>query len=267
MPDNASIYLPLVSIITPSWNSADYIEQTILSVSGQTYPRIEHIVIDGGSTDGTLEIIKRYEDDIARWISEPDGGMYQAINKGMKAASGDIVAYLNSDDLYFPNTIEKVVELFRIHQDADLLYGDLDVIDQHGQHMYTQKYPSYDWLRFTSSKYAMIGQPAAFWKRSLWDKAEGFDENMKMAADFDFFVRAGRVGKMQHVRDVLAAFRLHPGSLTSNHLALSNREIQEIHRRYLKPNISHGPRSFVSDLMFKALNWNALLHKLAHKFK
>ena len=117
---------PLVSIVTPSLNRADLIESTLRSVRSQSYPHVEHIVVDGGSTDGTLAVLRRYEGTYGlRWISEPDHGMYSAINKGLAMARGQVLAYLNSDDLYFPWTVETVVAAFRSHPEADLVHGDV----------------------------------------------------------------------------------------------------------------------------------------------
>lgn len=257
---------PLVSIITPSWNSEEYIEQTIQSVLAQTYPNIEYIIVDGKSTDRTLEVIKRYEHKITHWVSEPDEGMYQAINKGFGIARGDIFAYLNSDDLYFPETIEKVVELFLKNPTTDLIFGSLDFIDVFGIKMYTQRYPNFNWKRFACSKYAMLGQPASFWKRSLFLDAGGFDESLKMAADFDFYIKAGKVGAFFHTNKTLACFRVHPASLTSRYLAKSNKEISIIHERYQNPDIRFYER-FLSDIFFKTLNWRIMLIKLINKMK
>lgn len=254
--------LPLVSVITPSWNSAAYIEQTILSVINQSYKNIEYIIIDGGSTDGTLGIIRKYENSISYWISEPDSGMYQAINKGMQRASGEIVAYLNSDDLYFSDTILTVVDLFRSNPTADLVYGNLDHINEAGNHLFTKRYPKFNWKCFTCSNYAMIGQPAAFWRKGLLDKVGVFDESMKMAADFDFFIRAGFIGQLMHVNIVLAAFRLHSESLTGSQMNLSNEEVQRIHAKYI-PRGRCSLVALVSDLLFKLLNWKTLLSSFA----
>ena len=252
----------LVSIITPSWNSEAFLEQTILSVINQAYKNVEHIIVDGGSTDGTLEIVRKYEKNITHWISEPDEGMYQAINKGMVCAKGQIVAYLNSDDLYYPNTISKIVDLFNAHADVDLIYGNLDFISEDKKRLFTQKYPRFNWERFVSSEYALIGQPAAFWRRELAKKTGPFDETMRMAADFDFFIRAGAAGRTMHVDDVLAAFRVHPKSLTSSQIALGKEEVVRIHSIYLSNSVLRRRLvAFVSDVLFKAKNWQAILVK------
>src|SRR5690242_3711403 len=124
--------LPKISIITPSFNQAAYIEQTIKSVLDQDYPNLEYIVIDGGSSDGSVEIIRKYENRIAFWVSEPDNGQAHAINKGLARATGDIIAYLNSDDYYLQGALKQVADLSNRRSDLDLLHGRCRVVDQHG---------------------------------------------------------------------------------------------------------------------------------------
>src|SRR4030042_2589290 len=124
--------LPLVSIVTPSYNKARFIEETILSVKNQTYPRIEHIIIDGGSTDGTLDIIRKYSDSLT-WISEPDKGQSDAINKGWKMSKGEILAYLNADDTYMPRAVETAVKFLADNMDVGLVYGECNIINEHGK--------------------------------------------------------------------------------------------------------------------------------------
>jgi glycosyltransferase involved in cell wall biosynthesis len=256
---------PLVSIITPCRNSETYIEETILSVINQTYPNIEYIVVDGGSTDATLEIIRRYEASITRWTSEPDEGMYQAINKGMSRVRGDIVAYLNSDDLYFPDTISKVVDFFKANQSIDVVYGNPDIIDGDGKKLYTWIYPNFNWKRFTSADYMMMGQPATFWRRALMDKIGLFDESMKMASDFDFFIRAGMSGTLGHVSDALAQFRFHSAALSSNQKELNDQEVILIHERYLQlpTGILYYWAKKTNYIYYKLLNWRAMMTKIA----
>jgi glycosyltransferase involved in cell wall biosynthesis len=255
---------PLVSVITPSWNSASYIEQTILSVINQTYRNVEYIIIDGGSSDGTLDIIRKYESSIDYWVSETDDGMYQAINKGMRRASGEIVAYLNSDDLYYPDTLEKVVNFFADNSSAELVYGNLDFVNEEGNKLFTQIYPRFNLNFFIRANCSMIGQPAAFWRSSLLKKIGMFDESLKMAADFEFFIRAGMIGKPMYTPDVLAAFRTHKLSLTSTQSQRGQDEVRLIHKNYLA-NRSPILAAIVKNLFsiyFKVINYNAMRVKL-----
>jgi glycosyltransferase involved in cell wall biosynthesis len=225
---------PLVSIITPCWNSEDYIEETIKSIINQSYKNIELIIIDGGSSDGTLNIIRKYEKSVDYWISEKDSGMYQAINKGLRRASGDIVAYLNSDDQYYNNTIKSVVQYFKDNIDVELIYGDLAFVDQNGKYLYKKRYPKFCLDRLIRSDFCMIGQPAAFWRNNLHNKIGYFDESYKLVADYDFFVRAAMYVKITHTSQVLAAFRLHSASLTLKNREIGKREIENVQDKYLK---------------------------------
>jgi glycosyltransferase involved in cell wall biosynthesis len=255
---------PLVTVVTPCWNSIEFIDRTILSIRKQTYKNIEFIVVDGGSTDGTLEIIKGHADGISWWISEPDKGMYHAINKGLVQASGEIVSYLNSDDIYYPDTISNVVKIFAQQPQADLIYGNLDIIDEQDKVLYNQIYPDFSAKHFANANYSMIGQPASFWRRGLLEKIGLFDESFKMVADFDFFVRAGVAGKMVHVDETLAAFRVHAKSLTSRQLELNFREIGLMRKKhgveYMR--LSNKISRVAYDIYFKLINYRSLKNRI-----
>jgi len=247
---------PLVSVVTPSWNGAEFIERTISSVAAQSYRNIEYIVVDGGSTDGTLDIVNKFGATVTNCVSEADRGMYDAINKGIKMTSGDIIAYINSDDVYYPGTIEYVVRFFAENPDVDVVYGDLNFIDKNDRVLFRQSYPSFNRASFSTMNYAAIGQPAAFWRRRVHEQIGYFDISLKMAADFEFFVRAGAVVRFRHVSKVLSAFRIHPKSMTSRQMDISNREVTEIHRRYLKQNarLTNALRRVSGDAWFKFIN-------------
>jgi glycosyltransferase involved in cell wall biosynthesis len=251
---------PLVTVVTPSWNSIEFIERTIQSIRSQTYKNIEFIVVDGGSTDGTIEVIKRHADAISSWVSESDKGMYHAINKGLERACGEIVAYLNSDDIYRFDTIAKVVKSFGEHPSADLIYGNLDIIDENDRLLYNQIYPAFSLKHFANANYSMIGQPASFWRAGLLKKIGYFDESFKMAADFDFFIRAGAAGSVVHVDETLAAFRVHAKSLTSRQLELNFRELELMRKKHgveyerLKNRLSR----VAYDILFKTINYRSL---------
>lgn len=255
---------PRVTVVTPSWNSIEFIERTIQSIRSQTYGNIEFIVVDGGSNDGTVETIKRHADAISWWVSEPDGGMYQAINKGLARASGEIIAYLNSDDVYYPDTIAQVVKSFTQHPEADLIYGNLDLIDEKDRVLYNQIYPPFSARHFANANYSMIGQPASFWRSGLLKKIGLFDESFRMVADFDFFLRAGAAGTMIHVDETLAAFRVHAKSLTSRQLQLNFREInlmREKHGVEYKHLTSKVSR-IAYDIYFKLINYRSFKSRL-----
>lgn len=261
-PANEAMEL-LVSVITPNWNGARFLEDTILSVLGQSYQNVEYIVIDGGSIDGSNEIIERYKESISYFISERDNGMYEAVNKGMKRASGEIVAYLNSDDLYHKDTISKVVDIFQANPDVDFIFGDLHYIDDQSRKLYSMRFPSFNLTRFVNANYSLIGQPSAFWRRSLFDRIGFFDESLKMASDFDFFIRACSTSRSLHVRVILAAFRVHSDSLSSNQISLNQDEAKRIRSFYInKISNKWYLSAFVSDIMFKLFNWRSFGSKI-----
>lgn len=260
----SNINNPLVSVITPSWNSAKYIEKTILSVINQSYKNIEYIIIDGGSTDGTLEIINAYKPWISKLISEPDKGMYEAINKGLRQANGEIVAYLNSDDQYCQNAIESIVSIFKEKKEFELIYGDLTFVDKNGDYLFKQKYPDFNLDRLIRSNFCMIGQPAAFWRNNLHGKIGYFDESYKLVADYDFFIRAALCVKIMHTSQALAIFRLHSGSLTLTNKEIGRREVMNVQNKYLAN--ARGAYSkilkAVYSLQFKILNISTILKKI-----
>ena len=170
----------LVSIITPSYNQAPYLEQTIQSVLEQDYPNIEYIVVDGGSADSSVEVIKEYADRLAYWVSEKDSGQAEAINKGFARASGEILAWLNSDDYYMLNTISVVVRCFEQNPDVVMIYGDMLAVDGEGQITNVLKYKQLtleDLLCFQ-----IIGQPSVFFRRSALEKTGLLDTSCSSMA-------------------------------------------------------------------------------------
>ncbi len=199
--------MTLVSVITPSFNQAAYLEQTINSVLDQDYPRIEYFVADGGSTDGSVAIIKKYADKLAWWVSEKDRGQADAINKGFTRATGDIVAWLNSDDYYLAGTVSAVVKVFEEHPDVVLAYGNMLAVDEHGKTFNTLIYKQLtleDLLCFQ-----IIGQPAVFMRRSALQSAGGLDPAFHFMLDHHLWIRIAQRGKILHVNQTWAAARYH----------------------------------------------------------
>jgi glycosyltransferase involved in cell wall biosynthesis len=200
----------LVSIITPSYNQAPYIEQTIQSVLRQDYPRIEYILIDGGSTDNSFEIIEKYADRLAYWISEKDSGQAEAINKGFRRARGEILAWLNSDDYYLPNTISAVVKCFDENPDVVMVYGDMLAVDGNGRTTNILKYKQLsleDLLCFQ-----IIGQPSVFFRRSALEKVGPLDTTFHFMLDHHFWIRLAQQGRILHVPQTWSAARYHAGA-------------------------------------------------------
>ena len=199
--------LPLISIVTPSYNQARFLEETLRSVVAQGYPRTEHIVVDGGSTDGSVDIIKRYESHLRSWVSEKDRGQSHAINKGLAQATGEILTWLNSDDTLLPGALNEVGAFFAGHPDVDLVYGDYLYTDADGRPM--RRRHVFDKISYESLLYHdYLGQPAVFFRRSLLDKVGPIDESLHYCMDWDLFLRMWRVCRPCHLPRVLATYRL-----------------------------------------------------------
>jgi GT2 family glycosyltransferase len=202
--------MTLVSIVTPSFNQASYLEQTILSVLNQDYPRIESIVIDGASTDDSVEIIKKYASRLAYWVSEKDKGQADAINKGFARATGEVVAWLNSDDYYLPGAVSAAVKAFEENPNVVLVYGNLLAVDEHGKTFNTLTYKQLtleDLLCFQ-----IIGQPAVFIRRSALDKTNGLDPTFHFMLDHYLWLQLAQHGPILHVDQIWAAARYHPAA-------------------------------------------------------
>lgn len=227
---------PLVSIITPSYNQGQYIRATIESVLQQDYPHIEYIVVDGGSSDNTLSILKEYGERI-HWISEPDQGQTDAINKGIHLSSGDIIAYLNSDDIYLPSVISLIVSEFKKYPDIEFLYGDHYAIDKDGTVISHEKTIPFDpnILLYDAN---FICQPASFYRRKLFEKIGIFDMDMFYLMDYEFFLRAAKQDiYFRLVRKYLAAIRFHSSckTLTGDHALAHQRRV--LKEKYANPKL------------------------------
>jgi glycosyltransferase involved in cell wall biosynthesis len=199
---------PLVSIVTPSFNQADYLEETILSVLRQDYTNLEYLIVDGASTDGSLEIIRKYVDSLAWSVSEPDRGQADAINKGLERAKGEIVAWLNSDDLYLPGTIQRAVEVMQENPDVGLVYGNLRSINPRGEHINTITYQQYslqDLLAFR-----IIGQPAVFMRRAVLEQAGYLNLDYRYLLDHHLWIRMAALSEIKYIPEDWAAGRIHP---------------------------------------------------------
>ena len=229
LPDGTA--RPLVSIVTPCLNSEAFIEETILSVAGQTYPHVEHIVIDGGSTDRTVEIIQGHEASISSWVSEADDGQDDALRKGFALATGDILAWINADDVYPPDAIESAVDALQ-RSGADFVYGNMATIDAEGRD--TGVWRRWPFMPFFSRQGVLyehfpISQPAAFWTRDIYERVGGIDPSYLHCMDADLKVRFALAGaRFRFVRKVLVAFRIHPASKTSTLQREMRAEVERI---------------------------------------
>ena len=216
---------PRISVVTPSFNQGPFLERTIRSVLDERYPDLEYIIIDGGSTDGSAEIIKRYEQQLAYWVSEPDHGQSNAINKGLLRATGSILTWLNSDDYYLPGTLETVSETARAHPEAGAYVGAGDIVDASGTVIYHKEPPSvisletlYEWRSGGD-----FMQPSCFFRDTAWRTVAPLDESIHIAFDVDLWMRMAKGGVTFVTIDRLLSKTLsHPSAKTTayNNLAV-----------------------------------------------
>lgn len=240
---------PLISIVTPSYNRAWIIQKCIDCIRAQTYPHIEHIVVDGGSTDATLEILERNRNSYnLRWISEKDNGMYDAINKGVKLANGKIVAYLNTDDFYFPYTVELAVKKFLQDETTSLVYGDW--VTYYPDTSFLEILPFLTYTKYDMARFGVLPQPTVFIRKEVFSQLGYFDTRYKLLADNEFFTRVFVANlHVEKLNEFLAGQVVHKGNLLAGNtdairLALS--ESDQFHHFYheLLKQSAHGKDRF-----------------------
>ena len=227
---------PRISIITPSYNQGQFLEETIRGVLDQGYPNLEYMIIDGGSTDDSVEIIRKYADRLAYWVSEPDRGQSHAINKGFQRATGDILVWLNSDDVYLPGTLHTVGRFFVEHPDVDMVYGDQIEIDEAGQVLRALRSLNFNrWVLLARGM--SVSQPASFIRRQVYEQVGGPDEALYWNMDYDYVLRIAFSGhKIKRIAQPLARFRLHSTSKTVTGAVGEGghwKSMEEIQRRHL----------------------------------
>jgi glycosyltransferase involved in cell wall biosynthesis len=223
------MHFPKISIVTPSYNQGQFLEETILSVLNQGYPNLEYIIIDGGSTDNSVDIIKKYKDSLSYWVSEPDNGMTDALNKGFRRSNGDILNWINSDDYFLPAVFHAAVDAFN-EGDSKLgfIYGSCKNILSDGTVFDIRKPVNFDAgiLRYGRNLFA---QPASFFHRRVLDKVGLLDENLPYAMDYDFWIRACDAGfTFKNIGVPLAAFRFHGESKTVGGRSKQTEEYEQV---------------------------------------
>ncbi|MBI3737485.1 MAG: glycosyltransferase [Chloroflexi bacterium] len=250
---------PLVSIVTPSFNQARYLEAAIQSVLSQDYPRLEYIIVDGGSTDGSVDIIKKYQSRLAWWVSEPDKGQTDALNKGFARAKGDILAWLNSDDTYEPGVVAAAVKFFQNHPEVGMVYGDANYINEAGRVI--GKFPAAQTdLRRLRQGYVHIPQQASFFRGNLWREVGPLDPSFYFAMDYDLWVRLAARSQLKYVPQTWANFRLHTAGKT---IAADDRCWPEMIRVHYRDGGSFFSviiaKYFIRKLVAPLWNWRRIM--------
>lgn len=222
-----------ISIVTPSFNQSVFLERTLESVLAQHYPNLEYYVQDGGSTDGTLDVLRRYGSQLTGWVSSPDKGQSNAINIGFSKTSGEIMAWLNSDDILLPGTLAFVADFFSRHPEVDVIYGHRILINPDGMEIGRWMLPEHDdnilsWADF-------VPQETMFWRRRIWEKAGGkIDESLDFAIDWDLLLRFREAGAhFSRVNRFLGGFRIHPTQKTSAEKSTGFQEMSQMRERTL----------------------------------
>jgi glycosyltransferase involved in cell wall biosynthesis len=265
-----------ISIVTPSYNQAEFIGHTLRSVAAQDITGLEHLVMDGGSTDGTVEVLREFRPAV-RWLSERDRGQTDALNKGIRASSGEIIGWLNSDDVYYPGAVARVLEVFAQHPDVDVVYGMADHIDREG--VAFEGYPTEAWNLHRLEETCFICQPALFFRRSVVERFGLPDEALHYCMDYEYWLRLGMRGaRFFYLEQKLAGSRLYGENKTLGARVAVHREINDMLRRLLGRvperwilNYAHAcvesqldraaaPRRFLACLVWHslvaALRWN-----------
>ena len=223
---------PRITVVTPSFNQARYLGRTIRSVLDQGYPNVEYVVMDGGSTDGSIDIIQRYAGRLAYWVSEPDGGQSAAINAGWRRGSGEIVAWLNSDDYYLPGAVQTAVDFLVTHPDELMVYGQAELVDPAGASLASLGQPFS--RRVMMLKADCIPQPAAFIRRSALDSVGYLDESLHFVMDLEFFIRVSQVREPRFIPAVLAGATWHAEAKTATGRAEMARERWQVRSRHAR---------------------------------
>jgi glycosyltransferase involved in cell wall biosynthesis len=248
-----------VSVITPSYNQGKYLEETVKSVLGQHYPNFEFIIIDGGSTDDSVNIIRKYEKDISYWISEPDKGQSNAVNKGLQIASGDIIGWINSDDVYYEGTILKAVQVFTEHPEIDVVFGNVNFIDENGKVLHHTNEIKVDYNTYLFTERCYHANAAGFFRRRCFDKFGMLREDLTYTMDYELYLRfAFNRCKFYQLNDVLGSYRLHSQSKTHENADKMAYECKESAAAY-------KDRMQMSPAFYGPLKWLFVIYRIVRK--
>ena len=240
--------LPLVSIVTPSYNMAQYLEETIQSVLSQDYPRIEYLVMDGGSKDGTVDLLKKYNGRL-QWVSQPDNGQSDAVNLGFERTHGEIFAFLNADDIYLPGAISAAVRQFQETPNVGVVYGEAWYTSQTGSII--GRYPTKSYNKDMLGMQCYICQPASFIRRDVWQSMNGLNAKLHYALDYDLWVRISRQYSMVSIPDYLATSRMYKDNKTIRLRRVGLREIMALLDRYFSYIPPHWMYALCSTYLHK----------------
>ena len=242
---------PKISIVTPSMNQGAFLEATILSVLGQGYPNLEYFIIDGGSIDNSIDVIKKYQDKLTFWCSEKDNGQSQAINKGFLKATGEILAWINSDDILMPQSLFLMAHYYSSSEGKDtLFFGNCIHFEESPSGVFS--YGSD--VVANAEKYDLnicdyIIQPSSFWSKKIWEQAGPLNENLHYAFDWEWYLRAkGKKINFKPLTNVIALYRIHDSQKTGTGGFKRRSEIEKIYNRFSKPEIAILYKSMISDL-------------------
>jgi glycosyltransferase involved in cell wall biosynthesis len=223
--------LPKITVVTPSYNQGNFLEATILSVLRQNYPNIEYIVLDGDSSDNSIEVITKYKHNISYWHSKKDRGQADALATGFNMATGDIYCWLNSDDIFLPNALRHVAALFQKHERVSFVYGNRLLIDELGRDTGRHRWP-YFLTRYHWYNGQPLAQECCFWRDTLYQQVGGIDREKFFIMDYDLFYRMWRVGKFKKTRQFLGCLRNHDESKNARHQAVRQEELETARKEF-----------------------------------
>jgi glycosyltransferase involved in cell wall biosynthesis len=264
--------LPSITIVTPSLNQGRFIQQTILSVLNQDYPSLDYIVMDGGSIDDTVDILRGYSDRL-QWVSQPDGGQSWAINHCWQESNSDIISWLNSDDILLPGALHEVGRFFQENPDVDIVYGDCDYIDSTG--MVIKPYPTreYDYAALLTGESDYMPQPSTFIRRNVFRQVGPLDESLVFTMDLDYWLRAGIYHQVVYLPIKFACLRLHSEAKSVSGLKKFASEMVYLHQKLfnlpsLPPRIKQMERTAMYHAYYRAADsafWSNV-HPEARKY-
>jgi len=268
---------PKISIVTPSFNQGQFLERTIVSVLNQSYPNLEYIIVDGGSTDGSVEIIKKYEKYLTYWVSEKDTGQSEALNKGFNRATGELIGWQNSDDIYLPASFYKLAEIFKENPDVDIIFGNRLDVDEQDNVIGESRFTPFTVVGHWYEGMALSNQ-STFWRKTLFLKVGMIDPQFHLAMDYEFFLRAGlRGAEFKRVPYFWGAIRRHEDAKTGNPASVAmkkgyEKECDIIDKLYGRKNYLNRPLriySFLRRILFYFLqaDWDYIFKGLKRRIQ